>query len=117
GIDIVVPLANGEPTLLLDVIEAAADRLEDVRVHQMHALHDRRYFTGAYGDQLQHVSYFLSPVTRPHFRNGTIGLVPAHFSEVYSVMRARLRDPLVIAAASPPDRHGYFSLGVSADYT
>ena len=32
-------------------------------------------------------------------------------------MRMRTADPLVIAAASPPDRHGYFSLGVSADYT
>jgi len=32
-------------------------------------------------------------------------------------MRARTSDPLVVAAASPPDRHGYFSLGVSADYT
>jgi acyl-CoA hydrolase len=32
-------------------------------------------------------------------------------------MRARTDDPLVLAAASPPDQHGYFSLGVSADYT
>jgi acyl-CoA hydrolase len=32
-------------------------------------------------------------------------------------MHDRTEDPLVIAAASPPDRHGYFSLGVSADYT
>ena len=32
-------------------------------------------------------------------------------------MRSRTDDPLVLAAASPPDQHGYFSLGVSADYT
>ena len=32
-------------------------------------------------------------------------------------MRMRADDPIVLAAASPPDRHGYFSLGVSADYT
>jgi acyl-CoA hydrolase len=32
-------------------------------------------------------------------------------------MQRRTVDPLVIACASPPDRHGYFSLGVSADYT
>ena len=56
-------------------------------------------------------------MTRPHFAAGTIGLVPAHFSEVYQLMRMRADDPLVLAAASPPDRHGYFSLGVSADYT
>ncbi len=121
GTQIIVPLANGEPTALLDVIEdaAAADdrRVDGVRIHQMHALHDRRYLAGAFGSRLKHISYFLSHVTRPHFAAGTIGLVPAHFSEVYQVMRSRVDDALVLAAASPPDRHGYFSLGVSADYT
>lgn len=121
GTQIIVPLANGEPLTVLDAIEAAAaagdPRLDEVRVHQMHALHDRAYLRGDYGTRLKHISYFLSHVTRPYFAAGTIGLVPAHFSEVYDLMRMRTDDPLVIAAASPPDRHGYFSLGVSADYT
>ncbi len=117
GTQIVVPLANGEPTAVLDAIEAAADSLEGVRIHQMHAIHHRRYLAGEFGDRLRHVSYFLSEVTRPHFATGHVELVPAHFSEVYQIMRGRIDDPLVVAAASPPDRHGYFSLGVSADYT
>jgi acyl-CoA hydrolase len=117
GTQIIVPLANGEPTAVLDAIEAVAERLEGVRIHQMHALHERRYLAGEFGDRLKHISYFLSHVTRPHFANGTIELVPAHFSEVYALMRHRTTDPLVVAAATPPDRHGYFSLGVSADYT
>jgi len=39
GADVIVPLANGEPTAVLDAIEAAAaaGRLEKVRIHQMHA--------------------------------------------------------------------------------
>ena len=82
----------------------------------MHAIHDRRYLHGDFDRRLHHISYFLSHVTRPHFRSGAIGLVPAHFSEVYDMMQHRTHDPIVIAAASPPDRHGYFSLGVSADY-
>jgi acyl-CoA hydrolase len=117
GTELIVPLANGEPTAVLDAVEAAADGLERVRVHQMHALHERGYFDGRYGDRLLHISYFLSHITRPHFNRGTVGLVPGHFSEVYALMRSRTTDPLVVAAASPPDRHGYFSLGVSADYT
>jgi acyl-CoA hydrolase len=117
GTQLIVPLANGEPTALLDAIEAGADRLNGVGVHQMHAHHDRPYMKGEYREQLRHVSYFLSHITRPHFAAGGIDLVPAHFSEVFAIMRARTVDPLVIAAASPPDRHGYFSLGVSADYT
>ena len=121
GTQLIVPLANGEPTAVLDALEdaaaAGAPNIEAIRVHQMHALHDRRYLAGAFGDRLKHISYFLSHVTRPHFAAGAIGLVPAHFSEVYQLMKMRAADPLVIAAATPPDRHGYFSLGVSADYT
>lgn len=115
---VVVPLGNGEPVALLDALERAAaeERIEGVSVHQMHALHDRRYLHGAYGDRLRHVSYFLSPVTRPCYRAGTIDLVPNHFSEVYTHIQRRAHDPLVVACASPMDRHGYFSLGVSADY-
>jgi acyl-CoA hydrolase len=121
GTQIIVPLANGEPTAVLDALEAAAaagdPRIDEVRVHQMHAIHDRPYLRGEYGTRLKNISYFLSHVTRPQFAAGHVGLVPAHFSEVYALMRMRTDDPLVIAAASPPDRHGYFSLGVSADYT
>jgi acyl-CoA hydrolase len=116
---VVVPLGNGEPVALLDALErAAADgAIDGVQVHQMHALRDRPYLHGEFGDRLRHVSYFLSPVTRPCFRAGTVDLVPNHFSEVFGHMQRRAHDPLVIAAASPMDRHGYFSLGVSADYT
>ncbi|MFN3258818.1 MAG: acetyl-CoA hydrolase/transferase family protein [Ilumatobacter sp.] len=122
GTQLIVPLANGEPVEVLDAIEAAAiagddPRIDAVRVHQMHAIHERRYFAGEFPDRLKHISYFLSHITRPHFANGTVGLIPAHFSEVYGLMRGRGDDALVVAAASPPDRHGYFSLGVSADYT
>ena len=119
--ELIVPLANGEPTAVLDAIEAAAatghPSMQSVRVQQMHAIHDRRYLAGDYGDRMRHVSYFLSHITRPHFNAGHIELVPAHFSEVFELMRHRDGQPLVIAAASPPDHHGYFSLGVSADYT
>jgi acyl-CoA hydrolase len=115
--DLILPIANGEPVALLDAIEAAADRLSNVRVHQMHVLRDRPYLHGAFGERLRHVSYFLSHVTRPRFAAGEIDLVPNHFSEVYPLLRQRCRNPLVIASVSPPDRHGYFSLGTGADYT
>jgi acyl-CoA hydrolase len=116
GSDIIIPLANGEPMTLLDAIEGSAETLSDVRVHQMHALRDRPYMHGAYGDRLRHVSYFLSHVTRPCFQAGTIDLVPNNFSEMSVILKGATTDPLVLAAASPPDRHGYFSLGLNADY-
>jgi acyl-CoA hydrolase len=117
GTNLVVPLANGEPVGLLDAIEsaAAAGGLDGVRVHQMHALHDRPYLDGRYGDALHHVSYFLSPITRPRFHEGGVDLVPCHFSEVPRLLRLLSR-LVIVAACSPPDRHGYVSLGTNADY-
>jgi acyl-CoA hydrolase len=116
GAEVIVPIANGEPVHLLDALEANADRLDGITVHQMHALRDRPTLHGAYGDRLRHVSYFLSHITRPCFHEGHVDLVPNHFSEVYDLIRRRATHPYVIAAAAPPDQHGNFSLGVSADY-
>ena len=116
GQDIIIPLANGEPVTVLDAIEDRANDLHGVRVHQMHALRDRPYLHGVYGDHLHHVSYFLSHITRARFAAGTVDLVPNNFSEMRALLAASTTDPLVIAAASPPDRHGYFSLGLNADY-
>ena len=114
--DLIVPLANGEPVSVLDEIEAAAPRWRGVRVHQMHALHDRPYLHGSVREHLLHVSYFLSPITRPAFYERGCELVPSHFSEVPRLLRETTRCSLVLAAASPPDRHGYFSLGTNCDY-
>jgi len=114
--DIILPLANGEPVTLMDAVEANAEQWSGVRVHQMHAVHDRPYLHEKFGDNLRHISYFLSNVTRPCFAAGTVELVPNNFSEMRAILREHTTDPLVLAAASPPDRHGYFSLGVSADY-
>jgi acyl-CoA hydrolase len=59
----------------------------------------------------------LSPLTRTPFANGECDLVPAHFSEMPRILRRETKQPIVLAAASPPDRHGYVSLGTNADYT
>jgi acyl-CoA hydrolase len=116
GADLIVPLANGEPVSVLDVIEANAERWHGVRVHQMHALHDRPYLHGALREHLLHVSYFLSPITRPAFQQRGCELVPNHFSEVPRLLRETTKHSMVLAAAAPMDRHGYFSLGTNCDY-
>jgi len=116
GADLIVPLANGEPVSVLDAVEANAERFLGVRVHQMHALHDRPYLHGSVRDHLLHMSYFLSPVTRPAFHARGCELVPNHFSEVPRLLRETTGCSMVLAAAAPMDRDGYFSLGTNCDY-
>ena len=117
GADIIMPNANGEPVKVVDALEEHADELSGVRIHQMHALRERRYINGDFGDHLRYVCYFLAPASRKAYLAGHCDLVPNHFSEVPSLLRRATKCSLVIAAASPPNRHGYFSLGTNCDYT
>jgi acyl-CoA hydrolase len=117
GADVIMPNANGEAVKLVDTLEEHAEQLQDVRIHQMHALRERRYINGEFGDHLRHVSYFLAPATRRAYLAGNCDLMPNHFSEVPDLLRRHTKCSLVIAAASPPNRHGYFSLGTNCDYT
>jgi acyl-CoA hydrolase len=115
GAELVIGVANAEPVTVLDAIEASAERLEDVRVHRMLPLRDRRYIDGELPN-LRHVSWFLSPHDKDAFHNCRCDLIPNTFSDVPGLMR-HLRGPrLVLASVSPPDRHGYFSLGCHAEY-
>src|SRR5215217_2815076 len=115
GDDLIVGMFNSEPLTVLDALEADAERLSGVRIHQMFPYRERRYMHGAFSG-LRHVSWFLSPVNREAFHNDTCDLVPNNLGEVPSLMRRSTRCSLMLAAVSPPDRHGYFSLGTHADY-
>jgi acyl-CoA hydrolase len=116
GADVIAGDATAEPATILDALEANADRLERVRIHQMLPLRDRPHHAGAFGDRLRHVSYFLSATLREHFERGTVDLVPADLSSVPALLRARTTDPLLVISVSPPDRHGFVSLGSAANY-
>ncbi len=115
GADAIVGLGNGEPVTVIDAIENGAETLRDVRLHQMLPLRDRRYIDGEIPN-LHHVSWFLSPHNRDAFHAGHCDLVPNNFSEVPALMRATTKRTVALAAAAPPDRHGYFSLGPHAEY-
>ncbi len=115
GDDLIVGMFNSEPLTVIDALEANAGRLSDVRIHQMFPFRERPYMHGDFAG-LRHVSWFLSPAIREAFHNNTCDLVPNNFSEVPALMRRTTKCSLVLAAVSPPDRYGYFSLGLHADY-
>jgi acyl-CoA hydrolase len=116
GANIVVPIGFGEPPTLIDTLEEHAAELDHVRIHQMDPFIERRYIRGEFGDHLRHISYYLGPGSRQAYWDGHVELVPNHFSEAAMLLRDTVHPSLVLAAASGPDEHGYFSLGTNADY-
>jgi len=113
--DVIVGLGNGEPKTVVDAIEAGAAQLKNLRLHQMLPLRGRPYIEGEV-EGMRHVSWFLSRHDKDAFQRGDCDLVPNNFSEVPILLRHTTRDPIALAAVSPPDEHGYFSLGCHAEY-
>lgn len=116
GADLIVAMAAGEPSGLIEVIEEHHAQLTGVHIHQMHAPHTHRHMLGECEPHLRHVSYFLSPATRKCYAEGHVDLVPANFSEVPAILQRCTNCSLVLAQASPPDAQGNFSLGTNAEY-
>lgn len=114
--DLIVPIGQGEPVTVLDLLEDHADELDRVRIHRMDPFLERRYMRGEFGDHLRHVDYYLGPGSRQAYWDGHCDLVPNHFSEMPWLLAQTTRRSLVIAAAAGPDEKGYFSLGTNADY-
>ncbi|WP_019413154.1 acetyl-CoA hydrolase/transferase family protein [Paenisporosarcina sp. TG20] len=114
--DIIIPIANGEPILLLDILEEYASQLINVKIHQMLALHPRKYILGEMPGQLTHVSYFLGGTTRKTYQQAKMELIPNNFHEVPRILEKSTKMSMILSVASPMDEHGYFSLGTQADY-
>ncbi len=113
--DAIVGLGNGEPKTVVDAIEAGAAQLKNLRLHQILPLRGRPYIEGEV-EGMRHVSWFLSRHDKEAFQRGDCDLVPNNFSEVPILLRQTVSDPIALAAVSPPDEHGYFSLGCHAEY-
>lgn len=113
--DIIVPIANGEPIQLLDILEQHANELVGVKIHQMLALRDRAYIRGEL-EQLRHVSYFLSGATRKVYQQAKMDLVPNNFHEMPRLLQKATKMSMIMTVASPMDEHGYFTFGTQADY-
>jgi acyl-CoA hydrolase len=116
GTDVIVPMGNGEPVRFLDALEGRAERLESVRINQMHPFRTREHHSGRFGHRLRHVSYFLSPTLRAPFAEGHVDLVPNDFHAVPQLMLERAAAPLVVVTTTPPDDRGMVSMGTTADY-
>ncbi|RLQ90842.1 acetyl-CoA hydrolase/transferase C-terminal domain-containing protein [Planomicrobium sp. Y74] len=115
GADIIIPIANGEPVQLLDILEERAEQLDGVKIHQMLALRERSYIKGEL-EQLKHVSYFLSGATRKVYQQAKMELVPNNFHEIPRMLKKTTKMSMIMTVASPMDEHGYFTFGTQADY-
>ena len=117
GDRVVVAHATGEPSYILDAMVANADQYENVEIVHMVAMGKAEYCKPEYDRNFHHNSFFLGATTRAAAAEGRADFTPVFFSEIPSVLEEILHPNVAMIQVSPPDEHGYVSLGVSVDYT
>ena len=118
GDTIVVPTAVAEPPALLTALSEHRRDFRDVKVSQILAVRKFGYLDPATAEHVRHTAYFFSGATRPGFREGVVDFTPSYFSEMPQLIdRGLMPADVVFTQVSPMDQHGYFSLGIAADYT
>lgn len=104
------------PQLLIDALVARAPHLRDVELVHLHTVGDAPYLGPEMAQAFQLNALFVGANSPDAVSDGMADYIPVFLSEVPQLFRRGVL-PLDVALVqvSPPDKHGYCSLGVSVD--
>src|SRR5690349_7007685 len=116
GQQIYVQAAAAVPSVLLDALVRRAPELEDVRVVHLHIEGAAPHLTPEMEGHFRHRALFIGPNARRAINEGRADYVPAFLHDVPDLFLSGLM-PLdaVLLNVSPPDAHGFCSLGTSVE--
>lgn len=112
GDDIIFPAFAGEPPALLEALPSNKE-LSGNRLYRFIPTYP---VLDVEPERIKQVSLFLGGFDRKGFSEGTIDLLPNHFSDIPSLLKQVTSNRVIMATVSPMDENGYFSLGTSLTY-
>ena len=102
--------------MLLDALVARAAELEDVRVLHLHCEGPGPHLSPAMAGHFRHRALFIGPNARRAVNEGRAEYLPVFLSDIPNLFaRGHLPLDAALINVSPPDAHGYCSLGTSVD--
>jgi acyl-CoA hydrolase/GNAT superfamily N-acetyltransferase len=122
GHHIFISTGCGEPQYLVralvNYVQSHPKAIFDAEVFHVWTLGVAPYADEKFKYNFRHNSFFIGPNTREAVNQGLADYTPIFLSHVPRIF-ARGLVPIDVALiqTSPPDRHGYMSLGVSVDIT
>jgi acetyl-CoA hydrolase len=100
--------------VLLDALVARASELSDVRILHFHTEGPGPHLTPEMAPHFRHRALFIGPNARKAVNEGRAEYIPAFLSDVGTLIRRGvLPIDTVFVNVSPPDKHGFCSLGTS----
>lgn len=120
GAKIFVGTACGEPQYLIHAltqyVESHPKAVVDTEVFQVWSLGVATYNEPKFKSNFRHNSFFIGDNTRGAINQGMADYTPIFLSQVPNLLHMGLVEvDVALIQVSPPDEHGYVSLGVSVD--
>ncbi len=118
GDKVYLQAAAAAPTILANALTDRAAQLRNVEICHLHIEGEARYANVKFKESFHVNSFFLGKNVRHTLKSGNGSYTPVFLSELPRLFRKRI---IVLDVAfihvSPPDKHGYCSLGVSVEAT
>lgn len=118
GHNIYLHTAAATPVSLVKAMTDRADELYDIKLYQLHTEGPAPYAAPELQDVFTINSMFIGGNVREAHKDGRANFIPSFLSEVPVMIRSGVIPvDVALITVSPPDNHGYCSLGVSVDAT
>ena len=108
------------PKVLIDALcrRGDAGELKDVKIHHLHTEGPAPYTDAKYEGIFFHQAFFVGGNVRKNVQAGYADYIPIFLSETQKLYRSGvLPCDVAMIQVSPPDKHGFVSLGTSVDAT
>ena len=115
GMRVLIGSGAAAPLALIDALAAYGSSLRRVEVCQLLTLGSAPYTKPELRGSIRHNAFFIGSNTRAAVDRGDADFTPVFLSEIPSLFRHQLPIDVALIQVSPPDAHGFCSLGVSVD--
>jgi acyl-CoA hydrolase len=118
GDSVYIHTGGAAPQELVNALAERGSELRDVKIYQLHTEGDAPYLDEKYMGSFEVNALFMGANMRKAVADGRAFFVPCFLSEVPIMIRKKVFPvDVALVHVSPPDRHGYCSLGISVDAT
>ncbi len=108
----------GTPSVLVDALVARAPEVRNVEIVHMKTLGDADYTKPEYEGNFRHRGLFLGENVREAVAAGRADYTPIFLSEIEDLfVSGAMPLDVVLMQVSPPDDHGFVTLGTTVDCT
>lgn len=106
------------PRALIKAMVARAGELKEIKIFHLHTEGEAPYANPEYGGVFHTYAFFIGKNVRKAIAEGRGSYIPVFLSEIPRLIRQRIiRIDVALISVSPPDKHGFCSLGTSVDAT